>query len=361
MRKINQIGGILSLLLAFCAPARAQHIDSINPANPIQGESFKIMGSGFGDKQGSWVVEVYRVVNRRYLTYRFPVLRWRADQILVEVPDDIPSNEYSVMVRIPNRLRGSNPVRLTIRERTTNAPPQSVSPWIRRAHVTSQAELWIYGRHFGSVGGGWPPDIPSGGRVLLKGNGRTENLRIIRWGNELVKTWLPVGCDAGTYQVIVQRRLAQLVESNSMTVVVRPEMAGAAHPGNARGFMHIDSVEPEVITRGTLFTILGSHFDVYRKGKSGALKRIGQGDRVVELVDVHRGRARAHVCKIWQENPTEVPDYLDQGTLQWFNDHIIAIAPSELEPGPFLLRILDKSNNRSSNTVRVLIEMGRRE
>ena len=366
MKQIITIGGILSLLLILSTPVRAQHIDSINPANAVQGESFEILGNGFGDQQGAWVVEVYRVVNRRYLTYHFPVLRWRADKILVEVPEDIPPDTYSLMVRIPNRLRGSNPVPLTIRKRTPKKTPQRMVPWIRRVHVTSQAEVWIYGMYFGSVGGGWPPHIPSGGRVLFTGNGRSEDLRIIRWGNEVVKAWLPVGCDPGTYQIIISKGTAQVSESNRLSFVLRPEMVGEAHPGSVRGFMHIDSAEPKTIRRGTLFTILGDHFDVYRKGKHDSLIRIGQGDRVVELVNVHKGRARAHACTISKSNPDwkdpiNQPDYLDQGTLQWFDDHIIAIAPRELEPGPYILRILDKSDDRSSNTITVLVEMNPRD
>ena len=361
MKRIIQAGGILSLLLILSTPVRAQHIDSISPENPVQGESFEIVGSGFGDQQGPWVVEVYRVVNRQYLVYHFPVLRWRADHILVEVPDDIPINEYSVMVRIPNRLRGSNAVRMIIRKRAPNKSPQSVVPWIRRLHVTSQAELLIYGLNFGQLGGGWPPHIPQGGRALFTGNGRTEDLRVIRWLNGLVRVELPAGCEPGTYYVVISRGTGRANESNSMSFVLRPEMVGEAHPGSVSGFMRIDSAEPTSIPHGTLFTILGDHFDVYRKGKHDSLIRIGQGDRVVELVDVYKGRARAHACTIVEENPAEYPEYLDQGTLQWFNDHIVAIAPSELEPGRYLLRLLDKSDNRSSNTIVVKVVKGPRE
>ncbi len=349
------------MFLVLSSPAWAQRIDSLSPSNPTQGETFEIIGEGFGDQQGPWVVEVTRVVNRQMLFYQFRVLRWKADRILVEVPEDIPSDAYTVMVRIPRRLKGSNGVRLIVRKRAPNPSPDSFVPWIRRAHVTSQAELWIYGLNFGQIRGGWPPDIPPGGRVILNGNGRNEDLRIVRWRNELVRVWLPVGCEAGGYHVVVSKGVARVSKSNSLSFVLRPEMVGEAHPGSVEGFMHIESAEPESIARGTIFTILGDHFDVYRKGKKGFLTRIGQGERVVELVDVHKGKARAHACKIKEENPAEYPGYLDQGTLQWFNDHIVAIAPSDLEPGRFLLRILDKSDNRSSNTITVRITKGPRE
>jgi hypothetical protein len=359
MKQLMKSGGILILLLIVYAQIQAQHINSLNPADPVQGEAFEIIGSGFEQQQGPWVVEVARVVHRQMLSYHFRVLRWRTDRILVEVPADIPANEYGVQVRIPNRLKGSNGVRLTIRERPANQPPPSLVPWIRRAHVTGQFELWIYGQHFGEVGGGLAKEIPHGGRVHFSGNGRDEDLGIVRWLDNLVRVWLPQACEPGSYRVVVfsGRGTGRANESNSMSVLVRPEMINEANPGLIEGFMHIDSVEPMVIARGTPFTILGDHFDVYRKGKNNSVDRVGQGDRIVELVEIHKGHASSHICNVQNLDPRLYPENLHTGPLQWFNDHISAIAPGDLNPGPFLLRLRDKADNRSSNNIAVRVVM----
>lgn len=98
MKRLMKSGGILILLLILYAQIQAQHISSLNPADPVQGEAFEIIGSGFEQQQGPWVVEVARFVHRQMLSYHFRVLRWRTDRILVEVPADIPANEYGVQV-----------------------------------------------------------------------------------------------------------------------------------------------------------------------------------------------------------------------------------------------------------------------
>ena len=345
----------LSLLAFLYAKAPAQQILRIYPANPYQGGSLDIEGSGFADPQGPWRVTLYRIVGGRAQDHFCTVLSWSSTRIVVEVPADIPPNEYVLKVIIPNQLGGSNGTTITVRERPANQPPPSMAPWISRAHVTVQHELWIYGRHFGAWGGGTARELPAHVRVEFSGNGVRVDLEILRWRDDVVKTWLPVRCEPGEYEVAVIKGEQAWNQSNRMNVTVRPEMVGQEHPGNVPGFMHIDAARPLPILRGRQFTILGNHFDVYRREANNFLRRIGQGRRVVQLVDSHRGRAQAHDCTIYSTNPATDPDYLDQGNRQWFDDHIEAVAPADLEPGQFLLRILDREGNRSSNTLTVRV------
>ena len=344
---------IMSLLLLLSLPGFAQHIDSINPQDPFQGGSIEILGSNFAAQQGPWRVRVYRTVRGRSQDFQCSVLSWSSTRILVEVPEDIPAGDYVLRVCDPERLtRVSNGVRLTVRERPPNVPPPSMAPWISRAHVTVQTELWIYGQHFGFQAGN--RGIPDGARAGFYDNGNEVDLEIVNWRDDLVKSWLPGRCEPGMYEVAIVKGQAAWQRSNRMNVTVRPEMVGDAHPGRVPGFMHIDFVRTIPIKRGREFTVLGSHFDVYRQENRGPA-RIGQGRRVVQLVDVDRGQARAHDCAVYSTNPATDPDYLDQGNRQWFDDHIIVTAPSDLEPGMFLLRILDREDNRSSNTLTVRV------
>ena len=346
----------LILLALLYAILPAQQILRISPANPYQGGSIDIEGSGFADFQGPWRVSLYRGVSRRPHYHLCTVLSWSSTRIVAEIPADIPPNEYVLKVLIPNRLGGSNGTTVTVRERPTNQPPPSLAPWISRAHVTVQHELWIYGQHFGSWGGGTARELPAHVRVEFSGNGVRVDLEIIRWRDDVVKTWLPVRCEPGEYEVAIIKGEQAWNQSNRMSVVVRPEMVGDDHPGNVPGFMHIDAVRPIPILRGREFTVLGNHFDIYRRDARNNLRRIGQGRRLVQLVDVHRGNSRAHDCAVFSTNSATDPDYMDQGNRQWFDDHIVATAPRDLEPGEFLLRILDREDNRSSNnlTVRVV-------
>ena len=349
-------GFFLSLLMFLSAQGLAQHIDSIDPENPFRGGSITILGNGFADQQGPWRVRVYRIVSRRSQDFYCSVLSWSSTRIRVEVPADIPADDYVLHVCDPEHLtRVSNGIRLAIRERPVNQPPPSMAPWISRAHVTVQTELWIYGQHFGAWGGGTARELPPHARVSLSGNGVHVNLEVILWRDDVVKAWLPVHCEPGEYQVAVIKGEQAWNKSNRMSFMVRPEMVGQEHPGNVPGFMHIDAARPIPIERGRQFTILGNHFDAYRREANNFLHRIGQGRRVVQLVDVHRGRARAHDCAVHSTNPATDPDYLDQGNRQWFNDHIIVTAPNDLEPGEFLLRILDREDSRSSNTLVVRV------
>lgn len=363
MKQIFCVVALLGLILILPVPGQAQpqRINSLNPANPFQGGSFEIVCSGFPEQQGAWVVVAYPFGVRQALSYQLPPLRWGSNRIMVEVPADMPSGDYSLMVRVPNRLLGSNSVRLVVRARAANRPPPSLAAWISRAHVTVMHELWIYGQHFHEVLGGMNRRVPQGARVAFSGNGVNVDLEVIIWNDSLVKTWLPVGCEPGVYQVTIFRGAGPADASNHMSVTVRPEMVGHEHPGDVAGFMHIASVQPVVIPRGTTFTILGDHFDVYRREAHDFLHRIGQGRRVVELVDVHHRHARAHACNIYSTNPAQDPDYLDQGNRQWFNDHIVAVAPAELDTGSYLLRILDREDNRSSNNVVVRVVKNARE
>ena len=301
-------------------------------------------------------MHIYREVGRRQTQeFRCRVLSWSSTQIVAEIPGDAPADDYVLNVFMPEQLtRISNGKRLAVRERAQNQPPPSLAPWISRAHVTVQHELWIYGLHFGSWGGGTPRELPAHVRVEFSGNGVRVDLEILRWGDDLVKTWLPVQCEPGEYEVAVIKGEQVWNQSNRMSVLVRPEMAGDANPCDVPGFMHIDTVRPIPITRGLQFTILGNHFDVCRQGAHGP-RRIGQGERVVELVDVVGGRARSHGCRIASSNSMTEPDYQDQGNLLWFDDHVVAVAPDDVEPGEYLLRILDRADNRSSNTLRVRV------
>jgi hypothetical protein len=342
------------ILLAFLsAKAPAQQILRIYPGNPYQGGSLDIEGSGFANSQGAWRVSLFRIVNRQVQHHYCSVLSWSTTRIVVEVPADLPPHEYVLKLLIPDSLHGSNETTVTVRERPANQPPPSMAPWISRAHVTVQYELWIYGRHFGFQAGNH--GIPTGARAVFYGNQGETDLRIIEWLDDLVKTWLPPRCEPGVYEVAIIKGVQAWNRSNRMNVTIRPEMVGQEHPANVPGFMHIDAARPLPILRGRQFTILGNHFDVYRREANNFLRRIGQGRRVVQLVDVQRGNARAHDCTVFSSNPATDPDYLDQGNLQWFDDHIIATAPSDLEPGEFLLRILDRADNRSSNTLAVRV------
>lgn len=372
------VGLSLALLLARAATATAQDagdprpkIDHLNPSKPIQGRTFEIHGEHFGKQQGNWVVNLDRPTRQGdLLTFRLRVLEWTDTLIRATLPEEAPPSSalpakrhYALQIVVPGRLLQSNRVRLTIDARPVPGAPVG-GPTLSRAHHAARGELWIYGFDLGYG----PNKLPANAKVTITGPERSRVIdgtsivnSIIYWTDGLIKLW-PSWSKAGDYQIVVQLGDKK---SNEVSILVRPEQIGGLHPGRVSGrFMHIDDVGLEVTNRGTpsralrrgaSAAIFGKHFDVYRTEKGGFVRRVGQGERVVELVRSVGGRARTVELEVRELDPKKYDTYMDQGTRQWFDDYILVRIPHDLEADDYLLRIWDRDKRQSSNTFKVTI------
>jgi hypothetical protein len=368
----------LTLLVIFAAATTLAQsagdprprIDRVDPAEPIVGQSFDIYGDHFGDQQRRWVVYLYQPTRHRdSLTHDLRILEWTNRRVRARLPDAIPASSelptgtrYVLHIVVPGRLLSSNHLSLFI---GNSSRPPNVSragqPWIRRIYAdTARAELWIYGRSFAVLGRLVNErGVPEGVDVLISGPGLTNRrtTQISNWHDDRVIVWpITRACDPGTYNVQIRTNTDPTHWSNEMSVTL--DRAFCRLASRHAGFMHIDGLEVEewpftgadvpVQPRpGDLLDIFGKYFDSER----GSGLDVLQGSRVVELVRAVHGRAHA----------TEAPVFDVRGRpdrrigLQWSEDHICVKIPSDLEPDDYLLRILDKSARRSSNTVQLRI------
>jgi hypothetical protein len=124
MNRFLLIGFAGIVLLAASRRAHAyMHIDWLAPADPAAGTTMELHGDFHEERAPDSPQEAMlsKVVNRRVVEYRLPILLRSDSLIRVLVPRTVPPGDaYSVIVRVPGRWLWTNTARVHVRQA---APP----------------------------------------------------------------------------------------------------------------------------------------------------------------------------------------------------------------------------------------------
>jgi len=247
--------GIVWLTASQCASAD-MHIDRIDPADPTAGTPMELHGDFHAEQAPRSPMEVMlsKVVNRRVVEYRLPILQRSRSLMRVLVPATIPpGDDYSVIVRVPGRWLWTNTVRVQVRQPPpparrgdpTRPDPPTVTTSGMFIEQVDPGEAFpglvinIRGSHFGSH---------PGAKVVGINRGSVNQARVVSWSDQLVQAVLPSGLPPGDYRVLIYYDGTLGTSSNSVPLRVfagGQDRAGAhPPPENAPPHYHRNAVPP---------------------------------------------------------------------------------------------------------------------